>query len=473
MAELEDNVKQVKTNAKKSRNLLKKHYQSAAKRRDKIAELNPVFDYEHPQGIEEARIIAAEALSTWYRTPITKEEVLFVTGGAGGLYDIFTVLNKKTPQGRIITPFPYYSLYATVGSQMNNLHPVHVMQEEGYKLTAESLRASIKSAKEKAQKDGHPISAFLFCDPNNPLGTVVSKEEWQKIAEVLQNEPDVPIILDSAYAGMVFAPKQPVTLLDVADEALKKRIVIVHSLTKMGSASGLRGAVVVGFDPKLMASIQQTNIDISGHAVSILQKPLAKAFAAFNNKKELKQFVAHYQPQVELVHQRLKNMGAGMPQEAYKPEGTFYAVGDFSDLLGTELFPAAQEALGKKPFITSSEDITYDFLFRNRVMIAPLQYYGLKTKTHAFMRITCSGGDKMLNELMDILSARLLEVRKQKIDKLLEETQVLIKELGFTAVSPILIDGLKEKKEAILKMDMSNLSGDAHAAKAKQVLMSL
>src|SRR5260221_4196527 len=126
----------------------------------------------------------AKALTRWYEQKITinPEHILFTVGGAGGIHTIFTVINKNNPGKKIIAPFPNYSLYAT-SAEKTKLHPIYVMRESAYRLTANALQKSInlatKGLKDKTvPKNGESnktidiseyVSAFLFNDPNNPL----------------------------------------------------------------------------------------------------------------------------------------------------------------------------------------------------------------------------------------------------------------------------------------------------------------
>lgn len=177
--------------------------------RDQIAKMEAAIPYADPQGMLEPCQIIATALNRWYGEALQAhaQDIFFPVGGAGGLHAIFHVLNKRNPNGFIVTQFPYYSLYKGVENQ-NKLHPIHVMNEPGYKLTAHAVQASL----DRAIREEKSINAFLFCDPNNPLGTIISEEEIKKIAEILkaylQKEQDLPddqktmIILDEAYAEL-------------------------------------------------------------------------------------------------------------------------------------------------------------------------------------------------------------------------------------------------------------------------------
>src|SRR5690606_1534019 len=143
------------------------------------------------------------------------------------LHCIFSAINKRIPDGMIVTPFPHYALY--VGPQgKNRLFPIPVMKEKGYRLTAKSLAQALEAATAEAKKRGTKLSTFLLCDPNNPLGTALDEVELKKIAKVLKNYPDLFIVLDEAYAEMRLKGKFSVSLLSVAPE-LKDRIILMRS----------------------------------------------------------------------------------------------------------------------------------------------------------------------------------------------------------------------------------------------------
>jgi aspartate/methionine/tyrosine aminotransferase len=234
--------------------------------------------YGHPQGDIEARRLMASAMSSWYANPINDNNILFTVGGAGSLKSIFAALktiHADTPNFRVITPFPYYTLYADNGLK---LHPIDVMQNTGYRLTAESLRKSLESAHQLAKTDRGEPRAFLLCDPSNPLGTVLGREELEKIAIVLREYPKLNIILDEAYAEMVLDGEKHVSLLTVAPD-LKDRIIIMRSATKGLSAAGERMAITMAFDDKIMSTILKNSISTYGHAPRSLQIAYAETMS--------------------------------------------------------------------------------------------------------------------------------------------------------------------------------------------------
>ncbi|MGL5742627.1 MAG: hypothetical protein ACRCXC_08810 [Legionella sp.] len=97
----------------------------------------------------------------------------------------------------------------------------------------------------------------------------------------------------------------------------------------------------------------------------------------------------------------------------YQVEATFYVLADFSDMLGLSLPQEAARALQKTGTVTTDEELSYYLLFEDNLMITPLSYFGL-SKKDGFMRITCSGRESELNDLMNRLEHRLFVSRKNK-----------------------------------------------------------
>lgn len=395
---------------KKLQEVVKEVSNNARSAREAIITKKAASGYGNPQGDTEARELMAQAFTKWYDQPIDKDHVLFTVGDAGALHATFKVINKRVPNGRIVTPFPHYSLYAGADGQ-NNLHPIDVMREKGYCLTAKALEQSIANATANAELDGKKISAFLFCDPSNPLGTVVGADEWRRIAAVLRKNPGIPIILDEAYAELQLNGKKLVSLLHVAPD-LRSRMIIMRSATKGLSAAGERMAVAMVFDKQLMAEILSANIGVYGHSSRINQHAYAKAMSQLDDK-ELETIAVFYRKQVELVNKRIKKMGAAMPDPDHKVEGSFYVMADLSELLGAPLSSEAKAAVGNKEFAETDEDVIYNLLFKRKIMICPLSYFGVDKKL-GYVRITCSGGDAELTEMMDRIESALCEVRLAK-----------------------------------------------------------
>ena len=375
------------------------------------------IDYGDPRGDRESVALMAEAMSTWYESEIKPEHVLFTVGGIGGLHVIFETLNtlyEDIPNYRLITPFPHYSAYLNNPNQL--LHPIDVMKEPGYKLTAQNMEESIQQAYSLAKLDNGWPKAILICNPSNPLGTIIDEVELKKIAECLRNHPDLHIIFDEAYAEMSYV-EMP-SFLKIAPD-LNNRTVILRSATKGFSAAGERMAILLAFNQELMNEMLNKKISHYLHSPRSGQMAYAYTMANFD-AVERKNLITFYKYKVDYVIKRLHAMGAAMPDQMYRVEATFYALGDFSDLFGMKLPNEAQRALEKTGTITTDEELAYYLLFKDLLMIAPLAYFGLQ-KNSGFVRITCSGNKNELQELMNRLEQRLFDARTRIKSRLIKQ----------------------------------------------------
>lgn len=403
------------------------------------------IDYGDPRGDIEPRKIMAHVMSSWYESDIHLDNILFTVGGIGALRVIFETFNTHyddIPNYRIITPFPHYSAYSN--NPHHRLHPVHVMKEAGYKLKARSLEKAIQESYELAEEDHGLPKAVLLCNPSNPLGTIINEPDWLEIADVLRNYPDLYIILDEAYAEMAYKPLP--SFLKLSPD-LKSRMIILRSATKALSAAGERMAVLMVFDQALMNEMLNKNISYFIHAPRSAQIAYAQTMEKFDviEQRELCRF---YRKKIDYVIMRLHAMGAEMSDPEYDVDATFYALADFSDLFGLELPVEMQRVMNKSGNLSTGEELAYYLLFNDQVMICPLSYFGLAPDC-GFIRITCSGNDSELRELMDRLENRLFKARIIKKQLLIEKITQNLPELKI--LDEHMYDIMSQKVDSIIQ----------------------
>lgn len=371
--------------------------------------------YGVPQGDDQSRHKMAQAMSAWYDCEVLAEDLLFTVGGAAAIHVIFKALkdmNADCPHFRVLTVYPYYTLYQ---SQEAHLHSIDVMKAPGYQLTATLLEQSIEEAYRLAALDGGDPRALLLCEPNNPLSTVIDKQELSNIAQLLTKYPQIKIILDEAYAEMVLDGSKHRSLYSEAP-ALRDRIVVMRSATKALSAAGERMAFVLCKNTVFMNKLVAHHIHLFGHAPRSLQAAYAETMLHFSADQR-RNLLNFYRLRVDYVFNRLQQMGAWMPDAAYKPQSTFYVLADLSDLLGTTLPSEAARALSRSGLVKTDEDMVYALLFKSRVMLAPMSYFGLDA-TLGFVRITCSDNLETLQWMMDKIEQALTAARALKLEQL-------------------------------------------------------
>jgi aspartate/methionine/tyrosine aminotransferase len=388
---------------------------------------NLVRHYGLPQGEICYRAQAAQSLSSWYETPIDPDHVMFTHGGCASLFNVFRVLEKQNPEGaRIILPTPCYPLHiSTFKKQIS--HPLNVLEQPGYKITAIAIQKSIDEALHLAKRDHAYPKAIILCDPYNPLGTTLDKDELPKIVKVLEMYPDILLVLDEPYAEMTYGYKH-VSLLKFC-ESIKDRVIAIRSATKSFSLAGERMSLTICQNKYLMNHLVESNILISGHAATSQQAIYAFALSKMDAKK-LKRTQDYYEPQLEFAYNRLREMGANMPDDTYKPDATFYILCDLKDLYYLKRSPKSFICDPSREPHTTAEEVAYTLLFSESILITPLSYYGMQSDTPYF-RITCGIGIELLTELFDRLESKLIEARTRKRAMLLEQLHHLLSKLDY------------------------------------------
>lgn len=388
-----------------------------------VKSLDAALDYGDPQGDAELRKKMATILNQWYdnRLSINAQHILFTVGGAGGLNVLFRVLKNQNPQGLFVTALPYYSLYKQRNFDNTNLYTIPVIDAPDYQLTASLLKETLVKAHEHAERIGTSVEAVIICDPNNPLGTIIPKDELAKIRQVLLEFPRVKIILDEAYAEIAYVEGGHYSLLALCDD-IKERMIVLRSATKGLSSAGERMALLMCFDKKLMSALVAESIANCGHAPVSLQKAYTLAMEQLNRKK-LKEICDFYKFQIDFVVNQLKRLNLYPNKNQYEIKGAFYVIGDFSCFYNFRTTPEMRRVLNCGNTIKTDEEIAYYLLFEEGIMLMPLSYFGASSDC-GLLRITCSGGLTELKELID------------RVEKLLNQ----IEQVPMTMTNTSLID---------------------------------
>jgi aspartate/methionine/tyrosine aminotransferase len=367
-------------------------------------------DYGEPNGDFEARQLIANSLNRTAKNglTLTADNICFTVGATAALNTTFDIIRKKSPDGVIITPSPYYWIYRG-RNRDNNLYTFSLFDSPGYQLTAEAIATCIQNAK----RDQKKISAFLFCDPNNPLGTTIGASEWGKIARVLADE-DALIILDLSYADINLDASTYASLLDLAPE-LKNRIIAIHSGTKGLSMAGERLSFSVIPNAALAHQFTFEILTSYIHAPRSSQIIYAKGIA--NRSINDHQLMCHfYKSQVQYVQTQLAKLGLAMADKKYCVAGAFYVLADFSKFLGAQLPEEARASFGIKNTNTTTDfEIAAYLIFTTGVYVAPLSFGFNADAKKGYMRISCSIGMEKLAMMMERLECQLVLKMRQDI----------------------------------------------------------
>ncbi len=176
-------------------------------------------------GVPELRRAVADYQGKLSGVRIDPDNVVVVAGAQCGLFA--SALCTMDPGDEVIAPSPTYVTYeAVVSAPGATLVSVATDPERGFEVEAETIRAAVTSK----------TRAIMLNSPNNPSGSIVSREALEGIAEIVKQH-DLWLICDQVYSGLVFEGDHicPLSLPDMAE-----RTIVINSVSKSHAMTGWR-----------------------------------------------------------------------------------------------------------------------------------------------------------------------------------------------------------------------------------------
>jgi len=161
----------------------------------------------------------------------------------------------------VMTPAPYYGSYRrdVEGRARCRLVGVEGFSRRGATPTVAELEEAMMSMAMRHT----PPKVLLVSNPQNPLGTVASREELREVASLCERH-DVELIVDEVFALSVFDDADAdasedfefTSILDVTD----KRAHVVYSASKDLALSGFRLGCVFSRNEELVKVLEATSV---------------------------------------------------------------------------------------------------------------------------------------------------------------------------------------------------------------------
>lgn len=216
----------------------------------------------------------------------------------------------------VIIPSPYWVSYAELVKLAGGKNVVlRTKLETNYKITAEQLEKAITPN----------TKALLLCSPNNPTGSVYSKEELQALVSVLEKHPKIFVISDEIYEHINFVGKH----VSIAEfPSIHERVVVINGVSKGYAMTGYR----IGY---LAAPLWLTKAagklqgQFTSGASSIAQRAALCALTSDNTYT--KEMIVAFKRRRDLVLRLMKDI-PGL--KCNVPDGAFYVFPDISYYFG-------------------------------------------------------------------------------------------------------------------------------------------
>ncbi|NQV00306.1 MAG: pyridoxal phosphate-dependent aminotransferase [Parcubacteria group bacterium] len=255
----------------------------------------------------------AECKSAWEKyykdsnIDLKAEDIIVTTGGSEAISFAMSVVCD--PHEEVIAFEPFYTNYNGFASLVGcKVVPVKTNVEDGFRLPK-------KEAIEEKISD--KTKAIIVCNPNNPTGTIYTKEEMQVIADIAR-EHNLFILSDETYREFNLDGDSRVTsMLDI--EGVEDRVIIQDSISKRFSSCGARIGCLASKNKDVIACA----LKFGQARLSVATVEQLAAVPALENSKELvPPVVEEYRKRRDTVYEGLQKIEG---VTCLKPEGAFYA----------------------------------------------------------------------------------------------------------------------------------------------------
>ncbi|MCX2450236.1 pyridoxal phosphate-dependent aminotransferase [Pedobacter sp. PLR] len=293
-------------------------------------------DFFTPEFVKEAAKIAVDENYSYY-TPVSGypelrkaiadkllrenglnygfDQIVVSTGAKQSLAN--AVMCLVNPGEEVIVPTPYWVSY----SEMIKLAEgetvfIKASLENNFKITGAQLEAAI-TPKSKL---------FMFSSPNNPTGSVYSKEELADLVAVFEKYPNIYIISDEIYEHINFVGKHA----SIAEfDSIKDRVILINGFSKSYAMTGWRVGYMAA-NKEIANACDKMQGQVTSGTSSIAQRAALHAYQG--GLETVSAMVDEFKSRRDIVYALLKEI----PNiKVNLPDGAFYFFPEVKAYFGT------------------------------------------------------------------------------------------------------------------------------------------
>lgn len=271
--------------------------------------------YTATSGIIELKKAICNKLKNDNNLYYSPENIIVSNGAKHSIFNaLMTILN---PGDEVIFGIPYWVSYPEMVKLADGI-PVYIKTEEenDFKFRVEDLKR-VQNKKTKA---------IIINSPNNPTGSVYTKEEITEIANWAV-ENNIFVISDEIYEKLIYSDEDHVSIASINDK-VKNLTILINGVSKSHAMTGWRIGYAAAHKDiiEVMTNIQSHS---TSNPSSISQHASVEALngdqKSVSNMKE--QFIKRRDYMVDAI-----NDINGLTCK--KPEGAFYIMLNFTKLIG-------------------------------------------------------------------------------------------------------------------------------------------
>lgn len=300
------------------------------------------------------------------------EKEIIVTAGSIEAITASLIAIIESKKNEVILFSPSYTSYAEV-VKVSGGKPIFsdLIENDGWRVNFNDLKKKVNSK----------TAAILFCNPNNPTGTIFPKEDLLKIVELAEKK-NFFILSDEVYKDFIYSHKSAFFSLAQIPE-LRKRVIRIFSLSKAYAMTGWR----IGF---LHSDEENIKEILKIHDSLVTCAPVISQYAAMGaldyGEDDLSKFRREFSSRLNLMCDHLDGLKDFFAYQ--KPIGSYF--------IFPKILPMAYKALGAKQ--GDSWDFALKLLEKAKVAVVPGVAFGPSGENH--FRISFGRDEKDINEAM-------------------------------------------------------------------------
>lgn len=284
------------------------HIKEAAKKALDAGKVHYTSNY----GIPELRKALSHKLSRDNGVMYQPEEIIITVGAVEALTTGFMTFIE--PGDEVIIPEPSWVNYASI-VRLAGGTPVFVSLavQDGFSLIPSRVIDKISSRSK----------AIIFASPNNPTGTMLSRDVLTQLSKIAMDH-NLVVIGDEVYEKITYDGAEHISMASLP--GMKERTITCNAFSKTYSMTGWRLGYLAA-DESLMPSLIKVHQNLVTSANSIAQ--WAALEAVTGSQRCVEEMVEEFGRRRDFLIEAFKDLA---PLRLIRPEGAFYGFVDVRSL---------------------------------------------------------------------------------------------------------------------------------------------
>ena len=308
----------------------------------------------------------------------TPEQIVVSNGAKQSIANVIMSIVDKGEE--VIIPSPYWVSYSEIVKLAGGKSVfVEAPIEQDFKINSDQLEKTINDK----------TRAFLFSSPNNPTGSLYSKQELKALVDVFVKYPNVVILSDEIYEHINYEGQHEsiAQFKEIAD-----RVVVINGVSKGYAMTGWRIGYIAAplWIAKACAKLQG---QVTSGACSIAQ--MASIAALEGDQSTTIEMRSIFKRRRDLALEQIKEIPGF---EIREPKGAFY------------LFPKVSKLFGKiydDKEIKDSSDLSMYLLDKAHVATVTGEAFGEPN----CLRLSYATSEEKMKEAIDRIKTAIEELR--------------------------------------------------------------